>query len=214
MNTSKLKVSDIRGTTAIKVVSKFNTIVKGAIYEFYRNHIPGVMVDGIPCITVHVDNQSDMTRLLRSQTQINFGSVLSSFPIKDAKNVDDFILIFDDTVRIDFKGEPTVYFHRWNPSKIWELVKTRYNMNIKLTILDKQGFLDALDIIPDKSIPKYVDITGKPIHEGDVICVSSGEGSRLYLDKVKKLTPYSITTDNGKVIKNHIGYKNELVVIR
>jgi hypothetical protein len=48
---------------------------------------------------------------------------------------------------------------------------------------------------------------------GDIVCVSCRDAARLYIDKVKNLTPYSIVLENGRCITRKTGYDNELVVV-
>lgn len=124
---------------------------------------------------------------------------------KDNK-VEDFILMFNDTIRVDVQAEYAGKPATWNGTNT-------YYVKVIITILDEQKFLDSLGIQPVKDPPRYVDILGNEVHTGDVVVVSGGMGARLYVDKVKKLTPRSIVLDGGTNIPYRADYDNRLVVV-
>jgi hypothetical protein len=124
---------------------------------------------------------------------------------KDDK-VEDFTLMFNDSVRLDVIAE-----YRGKPAT-WAGTDTYY-VKVIATILNEQMFLDSLGIQPIKEPPRYVDILGNEVHTGDVVVVSGGMGARLYVDKVKKLTPRSIVLDGGTNIPYKVDYDNRLVVV-
>lgn len=120
--------------------------------------------------------------------------------------VEDFTLMFDDSVRLDVIAE-----YRGKPAT-WAGTDTYY-VKVIATILNEQMFLDSLGIQPIKEPLRYVDILGNEVHTGDVVVISGGMGARLYVDKVRKLTPRSIVLDGGTNIPYRVDYDNRLVVV-
>lgn len=216
MSTVKLKLSQLRGHTAKRAViavneeferffrEYFNTVTKGLItYNpedkyFPRNYSP------FP----YVYNQSDLTYFVSRQDK-HWSNIIF---VKDpddpifAKPYTEELLLFNDSMHVLIRITPRTYGHKPESTSLYDVI-------FNATIFDKQGFLDSLDVEPDTSIPHYVDILDNEIHEGDVVVVSAHEGSRLYVDKVKKLSPYSITLDGGTHIKYDADYSNKLVVV-
>lgn len=123
---------------------------------------------------------------------------------KDGK-VEDFTLMFDDSVRLDVVAE-----YRGKPAT-WKT--DTYYVKVIATILNEQMFLDSLGVQPVKEPPRYVDILGNEVHVGDVVVISGSMGARLYVDKVKKLTPRSIVLEGGTNIPYRADYENKLVVV-
>jgi len=215
MSTGKLKISHVRGSTAVKVCAKVSQVMKDAMTAFYKEHVPGLITGGedarlLPWIIM--SNQSDLTSFLqpwRDGKEI-IGRVYSSTPVEQfpQQKFNDFILLFNDTVRVDFECTVEKYDYPYVPLAVsWVLVKAH------AVCLDRQKFLDSLDIELELEIPKYVDILGNPVSIGDIVCVSCRDAARLYIDKVKNLTPYSIVLENGRCITHKTGYDNELVVV-
>ena len=120
--------------------------------------------------------------------------------------VEDFTLMFNDSVRLDVSAEYKGKLTHYNCTNT-------YYVRVIVTILDEQMFLDSLGVQPVKDPPRYVDILGNVVHVGDVVVISGHTGARLYLDKVKKLTPRSIVLENGTNIRYQSGYENKLVVV-
>lgn len=211
ISTGKLKISHVRGKIATNICGMLTEAIENALMNFYKVHIPQI-VPKIMLPMIRFDNQSDITYFLKPQgnERTVSGRIYSSIPVENLpyQKLDDFILLFDDTIRIDIKWTSDKYEYNHVPMAV-----SKTEVYISIICLDRQKFLDSLHIEPDLEIPKYVDILDNVVHEGDIICVSEHEGSRLYLDRVKKLTPYSITTDNGKVIKYDDECSNKLVVI-
>ena len=213
-STGKLKISQVRGKIATRICVILTEAVEKAINDFYVDHIPQMVSPRehlvVPMIRFY--NQSDVIRFLQpwGLGRSTAGSIYSRTPVENLphRKLKDFILLFDDTIRIDIEWTSEKYEYKYVP-----MASSTTDVHVSMICLDRQKFLDSLHIEPDLEIPKYVDIVGNIIHEGDVICVSGHDGTSLYLDKVKKLTPYSITTDNGKVIKYDVNYSNKLVVI-
>lgn len=215
MSTGKLKISHLRGTTAVKVCIKISQVIKDAITSFYKEHIPNLITgdDGdrfLPLITI--TNQAELIRFLEPSRggKTLRGSIYSSTPVEQLpyQKLNESILLFNDTICIEFKWTAEKYNYKYVPQ-----AASWIGVDIQVTCLDRQKFLDSLDIEPELEIPRYVDILGKPVSVGDIICVSSMDTTRLYLDKVKKLTPYSIVLENGGSIAYKSGYENKLVVI-
>lgn len=213
MSTNKLKISHLRGVTSKKVCVLISQILKDTIKSFYKEHIPNLITGDddqfFPMITI--TNQEELIRFLRPSSdgkKIN-GSVYSSTPVEQLpyQKLNESILLFNDTIRVKFEWIAEKYIYKYVPrAASW------IKVNIHVTCLDRQKFLDSLNIEPELNVPQYVDILGKPVSVGDIICVSSMNTARLYLDKVKKLTPYSIVLENGGVITYKAGYENKLVV--
>ena len=225
MSTGKLKITHLHGATSKKVCVFISQILKDTIKSFYKEHIPNLITGDddqfFPRITednedrflplITITNQAELIRFLRpsSDGKKISGSVYSSAPVEQfpQQKFNDFILLFNDTVRIDFECTVEKYNYKYVPrAASW------IKVNIHVICLDRQKFLDSLNIEPELNVPQYVDILGKPVSVGDIICVSSMNTARLYLDKVKKLTPYSIVLENGGVIAYKSGYENKLVV--
>lgn len=215
MSTGKLKISHIRGATAVKACTKVSQVMKDAIIAFYKEHIPNIVTGGddtnlLPVITM--SNQSELVSFLkpwRDGKEI-IGRVYSSTPVEQfpQPKFKDFILLFNDTLRIEFELTAEKYDYKYVP-----FACTWVGVRIHAICLDRQKFLDALDIEPELEIPEYVDILGNPVSVGDIVCITARETARLYIDKVKKLTPYSIVLENGGSIVNNPGYDNRLVVV-
>lgn len=211
ISTGKLRISHVRGKIATRICGMLTEAIENALMNFYKEHIPQI-VSEIMLPMIRFDNQSDITYFLkpRCNERTVSGYIYSSTRVENLpyRKLNDFILLFDDTIRIDIKWTSEKYEYNHVPMAV-----SKTEVYISIICLDRQKFLDSLHIEPDLEIPKYVDILDNVVHEGDIICVSEHEGARLYLDRVKKLTPYSITTDNGKVIKYDDECSNKLVVI-
>lgn len=214
-NTGKLKISHVRGKIATRICVMLTEAVEKALNDFYVEHIPNIVSPHANRLVVPMFrfyNQSDIVGFLQpwGSGRTTAGSIYSRTPVNELphRKIKDFILLFDDTIRIDIEWTSEEYEYKYVP-----MAASSIDVHVSMICLDRQKFLDSLHIEPDLEIPKYVDIIGNIVHEGDVICVSAHEGTRLYLDKVKKLTPYSITTENGKTIKYDADYSNKLVVI-
>lgn len=212
---TRLKISNVRGGTAIKICNLLTAAVEDALCSYYVQHIPGIISPDderaiVPVIRFH--NQSDLIGFLQpwGNGRETCGTIYSSVPYEHLpyRGIKDFILLFDDTIRIDIKWTSEKYEYRYIPKAVSSI-----HVEISMVCLDRQKFLDALHMEPDTEIPSYMDITGRRVHEGDVICISRHEGTRLYLDKVKRITQYSIITEDGRHIKHEPGYENKLVVI-
>ena len=214
MSTGKLKVSHLRGATAIKVCAKVSQVLKDAIKSFYKEHISNLITGDndqfFPLITI--TNQSDLVNFLKpwQDGKKTSGHVYSSTPVEQfpQRKFNDFILLFDDTIRIEFELSAEKYEYKYVP-----FACTWVSVYIHAICIDRQKFLDALDIEPELDIPEYVDILGNRIYVGDIVCITARETTQLYIDKVKKLTPYSIVLENGGSIAHKSGYDNRIVVV-
>lgn len=215
MSTVRLKASHLRGTTAIKVCNLVMQEVEKAMIQFYREHIPNIIApdkDYSRLPMVRLFNQSDLVSFIQPGpgARHSCGSIYSSSPVENFLHPKgkDFILLFDDTLRIDIKWEVEPYEYKYVPyAASWTSVE------ISMICLDRQKFLDALHIEPDTKIPPYVDILGNTIHIGDVVCITARDTTQLFLDKVKSLTPYSIVLENGRSISYNSEYNNKIVVV-
>ena len=215
-NTIKLKASHLRGHTAKKAVIVINNEFERFFREYYAKITNGLITyspeDMFYPLTYapfpNVSNQSDITQFIsrqeRSWSNILFINDIDKpvFP----KEYTEELLLFNDSLHVLIIITPRTYGHKPDHSSV-------YDVRFEATIIDKQGFLDSLCIEPDLSIPHYVDILGNEIHEGDVVVTSAHEGSRLYLDKVKKLTPYSIALENGSNIRYDVDYQMKIAVV-
>lgn len=215
-NTVKLKVSHLRGYTAKKAVIAINKEFEKFFREYYIKITNGLITytpknlfySSAYAPFPSVSNQSDITHFIshqeRSWTNILFINDIDKpvFP----KVYTEELLLFNDSLHMLVRIAPRTYGHKPDHSSV-------YDIRFEATIIDKQCFLDSLNIEPNLSIPKYVDIIGNEIHEGDVVVTSAHEGSRLYLDKVKKLTPYSIALENGSSIRYDVNYQMKIAVI-
>jgi hypothetical protein len=215
MNTVRLKASHLRGTTAVKVCNLIMQEVEKVMIQFYREHIPNIIIqdnDYSLLPMVRLFNQSDLVSFLQPWRDAHHscGYIYSSSPVESFLHPKgkDFILLFDDTLRIDIKWDTEKYEYKYIPyASSWTGVE------VSMICLDRQKLLDALHIEPDTKIPAYVDIVGNPIHIGDVVCITTRDTTRLFLDKVKNLTPYSIVLENGRSISYKAEYDNKIVVI-
>lgn len=225
MSTGKLKITHLHGATSKKVCVFISQILKDTIKSFYKEHIPNLITGDddqfFPRITednedrflplITITNQAELIRFLRPSSdgkQLR-GNVYSSTPVEQLpyQKLNESVLLFNDTIRVKFEWTAEKYNYKYVPrAASW------IKVNIHVICLDRQKFLDSLNIEPELNVPQYVDILGKPVSVGDIICVSSMNTVRLYLDKVKKLTPYSIVLENGGVIVYKSGYENKLVV--
>lgn len=226
MSTGKLKISHLRGATSKKVYEFVSRILKGTIKSFYKEHIPNLITGDddqfFPRITednedwffplITITNQTELIRFLQPSSdgkKIN-GSVYSSAPVEQLpyQKLNESILLFNDSIRVKFEWTAEKYNYKYIPhAASW------IKVNIHVSCLDRQKFLDSLDIEPELNIPQYIDILGNPVSVGDIICISSMNTPQLFLDKVKKLTPYSIVLENGGRITHKPGYDNRLVVV-
>ena len=211
----KLKISHVRGKLAITICAKLTEAVEKAIYDFYTEHIPGIvspMKDRMVAPTIRFYNQSDLISFLQPwrQGRSTSGSVYSSVFVEDLPypKISDIILLFDDTIRIDIEWTAEQYNYKYVSG-----AASSFDVEISIICLDRQKFLDSLGIEPELEIPQYVDILGNPVSIGDIICITSRDTTQLYLDKVKNLTPYSIVLENGRSITHKTGYENKLVVV-
>lgn len=209
----KLKKSHLTGQTAIQVANIITQEFEKIIPEFISSII-GQPITPKECY-IRADRLLYPTITTQSTLKyfINKGRYVWSTnwwvrevtaTHKDGK-VEDFTLMFDDSVRLDVCAE-----YRGKPAT-WKT--DTYYVKVTLTILDEQKFLDSLGVQPVKDPPRYVDILGNVAHVGDVVVMSGHTGARLYLDKVKKLTPRSIVLENGTNIRYQPEYENKLVVV-
>ena len=209
----KLKKSHLTGRTAIQaaniITQEFERVIPGFIASVIGPSITPtecyIRADRLlhPVIT----NQSSLKFFIdkgRLVWATNWWVDEVTAAHNDAK-VEDFTLMFNDTVRVYVRAE-----YRGKPAT-WKV--DTYYVHVVVTILDEQKFLDSLGIQPVKDPPRYVDILGNVVHVGDVVAMSAHTGARLYLDKVKKLTPRSIVLENGTNIRYQPEYENKLVVV-
>lgn len=210
----KLKKSHLTGQTAIQAANIITQEFEKVIPEF----IASVIGPSITPKECHVSNNRLLHPVITNRSDlkyfINKGRyewctnwwVAKVIATHKDDNVEDFTWMFNDSVRLDviaeYKGNPVA----WNGTDT-------YYVHVIVTILDEQKFLDSLGIQPVKDPPRYVDILGNVVHVGDVVVISGHTGARLYLDKVKKLTPRSIVLENGTNIPYRVDYDNRLVVV-
>lgn len=216
MSTVKLKLSQLHGHTAKRAVIAINKEFERFFREYY-DRITNGLITYTPKNVLYsweyapfprVYNQSDVIHFVRRQ-DMHWSNILfindTDKPVFPKVYTEE-LLLFNDSMHVLVRIAPRTYGHKPDHSSV-------YDIKFEATIINKQGFLDSLGIEPDLSIPKYVDIIGNEIHEGDVVVTSAYEGSRLYIDKVKKLSPYSITLDGGTHIKYDADYQMKLVVV-
>lgn len=210
----KLKKSHLTGQTAIQAANIITQEFEKIIPEFIASII-GPSITPKECYIradrlLHpvITNQSDLKFFINKGRYVwntNWWVDKVTATHKDDK-VEDFTLMFNDSVRLDVSAE-----YKGNPIA-WNGTDTYY-VRVIVTILDEQMFLDSLGVQPVKDPPRYVDILGNEVHVGDIVVISGHTGARLYLDKVKKLTPRSIVLENGTNIRYQPEYKNKLVVV-
>lgn len=209
----KLKKSHLTGQTAIQAANIITNEFEKVIPEFIASII-GQPITPKECFIIAgrllhptITNQSTLKYFINKgryvwHTNWLVGEIIATH--KDDK-VEGFTLMFNDSVKLDVSAE-----YKGIPATC----KTHtYYVKVIITILDEQKFLDSLGIQPVKDPPRYVDILGNEVHVGDVVAMSAHTGARLYLDKVKKLTPRSIVLENGTNIRYQPEYENKLVVI-
>lgn len=210
----KLKKSHLTGQTAIQAANIITQEFEKIIPEFIASII-GPSITPKECYIradrlLHpvITTQSTLKYFINKGRYVwstNWWVTKVTATHKDDK-VEDFTLMFNDSVRLDvsaeYKGKPIA----------WDGTDTYY-VRVIVTILDEQMFLDSLGVQPVKDPPRYVDILGNVVHVGDVVVMSGHTGARLYLDKVKKLTPRSIVLENGTNIRYQSEYENKLVVV-
>ena len=210
----KLKKSHLTGQTAIQaaniITQEFEKVIPGFISDLIGPAINPkecyVRADRLLHPTVY--NQASLRLFINKGRLVwNTNWWVDKVTATHKNNiVEDFTLMFNDSVRLDvraeYKGKPIC----------WPGTDTYY-VQVIVTILDEQMFLDSLGVQPVKDLPRYVDILGNVVHVGDVVVISGHTGARLYVDKVKKLTPRSIVLENGTSIRYQSGYENKLVVV-
>lgn len=207
----KLTKRHLRGVTAQKVIDKINGILKDAFSMFYENVFPkGTIKRGSMSIYdyPHLENRADLISFVNRCTRNWVGFVLSESELieEDLKHT---LLLCDDTLHIEISIEPRI-FNSWYKEFPNTLV---YDIHVHINIIDLGLFLNTLGIEPNEDIPEYVDIIGNRIHVGDVVVVGCSGNARLFLDKVKKLTPFSIILENGSFIKNDEVCKFKIAVV-
>lgn len=209
----KLKKSHLTGQTAIQAANIITQEFEKVIPEFIASII-GQPIIPKECYVIAdrllyptITTQSTLRYFISKERYVWCTNWWVSEVIATHKNgtIEDFMLMFNDSVRLDVCAE-----YRGKPAT-WKT--NTYYVKVTLTILDEQMFLDSLGIQPVKDPPRYVDILGNEVHVGDMVAMSAHMGARLYLDKVKKLTPRSIVFENGTNIPYRDDYKNKLVVV-
>ena len=209
----KLKKTHLTGQTAIQAANIITREFERVIPEFISNMI-GPSITPNECfiradrlLYPVITTQSTLRYFIDKEQYVwctNWWVSEVTATHKDDK-VEDFMLMFNDSVRLDVRAE-----YRGKPAT-WKT--NTYYVKVTLTILDEQLFLDSLGIQPVKESPRYVDILGNEVHVGDVVVISGSIHARLYVDKVKKLTPRSIVLEGGTNIPYRADYDNRLVVV-
>lgn len=209
----KLKKSHLTGQTAIQAANIITQEFEKVIPEFIASII-GQPITPKECFIIAgrllhptITNQSTLKYFINKGRYVWHTNWFVDEVIANHKDdkVEDFTLMFNDSVRLDVIAE-----YRGKPAT-WKT--NTYYVKVILTIIDEQKFLDSLGIQPVKDPPRYVDILGNEVHVGDVVVMSAHTGARLYLDKVKKLTPRSIVLENGTNIRYQPEYENKLAVV-
>lgn len=220
MNINKLRLSNLRGNTAKMAILAINNEFEKFFKEYF-NKITNGLITYTPDDKYHpinyspfpsVSSQSDIIRLVRRQdmhwTKIIF--VKDHDNMLFVKGYTEELLLFNDSMHVLIRVTPRIpdIYKGYKSNGI-----TSYDIIFNATIFDKQGFLDSLGIEPNMATPHYVDILNNPIRIGDIVCVTTRDTNRLYIDKVKKLTPYSIILENNHNIPNKDGYDNKIIII-
>lgn len=207
----KLTKRHLRGATAQKVIDKINCILKDEFSLFYEKVFPkGTIKRGNMSVYDYpnIGNRADLMSFI-NRGQRNWSSFVLSESELLEEDLKHTLLLCDDTLHIEISIEPRIFNHWYRefPNTVV------YDIHINISIIDQNLFLDSLEIEPDETIPEYVDIIGNRIHVGDVVVVGCSNNARLFLDKVKKLTPFSIVLENGSFIKNDEYYKFKIAVV-
>lgn len=209
----RLKKSHLTGQTAIQVANiitqEFEKVIPGFISNLIGQPITPkecyVRADRL--LYPVIRTQSDIKYFINKRCHVwgtNWWVSEVTATHKDGK-VEGSTLMFNDSVRLDVCAE-----YRGKPAT-WKT--DTYYVKVIASILNEQMFLDSLGIQPVKEPPQYVDILGNEVHIGDVVVISGGTGARLYVDKVRKLTPRSIVLEGGTNIPYRVDYDNRLVVV-
>lgn len=207
----KLTKRHLRGATAQKVIDKINGILKDEFSLFYEKVFPkGTINHGNISIYDYpnIENRAALMSFI-NRGQRNW----SSFVLSESELLEDdlkhTLLLCNDTLHIEISIKPRI-FNPWYKDFPNTSV---YDIHVHINVIDLELFLNTLGIEPDKGIPEYFDIIGNRIHVGDVVVVGCSSNARLFLDKVKKLTPFSIMLENGSFIKNDEVCKFKIAVV-
>lgn len=213
----RLKISHIRGTTAVKVTEILNKILFDEFKKFYDEIFTSyklgskVILGNSRIDAPWFDNQSDVLHFLHGGRTWS-GIVFSEDEPENYESKNYTRCLLNDTLTIEIKLQPIKYNIWANNNEITSFIA--YDVNAKLHVIDRNLLLDSLNIEPDLNIPEYVDVVGNPIHVGDTVVYSNMGSSKLRVSKIKKFSPYSISLMDGSIIKNDKTYSTKLAIIQ
>lgn len=131
---NEIKLSDIKGSIAKSMIDGISSKVNETIAEYLQKSFPGII--GEPS-RIDFSTVDDVRRLLRNKSCSYGITIYSDTPHNKLRNIDTSFLLFDDSLRVDIKGNVGENFHSY------VIAKSACGLDITLVCMDPQKLTEV-----------------------------------------------------------------------